>query len=162
MAMGSGEGEGEGDGKFKSQFSGDRATAPTPLEDGSEDTWQEFVRLQTEPAPLSGGTEHQPGAPGAPSAGQSPVTLETAMTLARRSQRACPRPVPWQRLHALLPLHRGTQAAAPVAEKDWKRTSPMQKRLVLRDQLEWAAATGVLPAVHALLEGLAEDDWDHF
>lgn len=155
-------GSGEGDGKFKAQFPGDRATAPTPLEDASDDTWQEFVRLQTEPAPLSGGMGQQPAAQPAPAGAQQPITLETAMALARRSQRSCPKPAHWQRLHALLPSRRGAEPAPPIAEKDWKRTSSMQKRLVLRDHLEWAAATGVLPAVQALLESLAEDDWDHF
>lgn len=160
--MATGSGEGEGDGKFKAQFPGDRATAPTPLEDASDDTWQEFVRLQTEPAPLSASTgQHGHAQPASEGAGQA-ITLETAMSLARRSQRSCPKPAHWHRLHALLPSRRGAIPAPPVSEKDWKRTSSMHKRLVLRDHLEWAAATGVLPAVQALLQGLDEDDWDHF
>src|SRR3954451_25345219 len=43
----------DGDGKFKPGFPGDRATAPTPLEDGSDDIWQEFVRLRSIPASLA-------------------------------------------------------------------------------------------------------------
>lgn len=154
-------GSGDGDGKFKARFAGDRATAPTPLEDGSEHTWQEFVRLQTEPGsltPMSSDTGSRQDLPPP----DTEVTVESTMALARRSGRACPRPAQWQSLHALLPSRGGTKAAAPVAEKEWKRVSPMQKRLLLRDHLEWAAATGVLPAVHALLAGLTEADWDHF
>lgn len=152
-------GSGDGDGKFKPQFAGDRATAPTPLEDASDDTWHEFVRLQTEPAPLAA----EPPAPDRePQRIGDPVTLEDTMSLARRSQRSCPKPAHWLRLHALLPPRGQANAAAPLSEKDWKRASPMKKRLLLRDHIEWAAATGALASVHAFLAGLAEDDWDHF
>lgn len=154
-------GSGDGDGKFKPRFAGDRATAPTPLEDGSEDIWQEFVRLQTEPASLTPHSSSTGSQQDLPRPDQA-VTLESTMALARRSDRACPKPAHWQRLHALLPLRGGAKAPPPLAEKEWRRVSPMQKRLLLRDHLEWAAATGVLPAVHALLAGLAEADWDHF
>ena len=156
MATGSNDGEG----KFKPRFPGDRATAPTPLEDGSEDTWQEFVRLQSVPASLASIAESSAPPPAAPLSG--PVTLENTMALARRADRACPRPAHWQRLHALLPPRAGARAPGPVREQDWPRVSPMQKRLLLRDHIEWAAATGTLPEVHALLAGLAEGDWDHF
>ena len=152
---------GSGEDKFRARFAGDRATAPTPLEDGSEHTWQEFIRLQTEPAsltPQSSSSEEQQHLRRA----EEGVTLESTMALARRSQRSCPRPVHWQRLHALLPSRGGAKAPAPVPEKEWKRVSPMQKRLLLRDHLEWAEATGVLPAAHAMLADLAESDWDHF
>lgn len=154
---------GESDDKFKAKFSGDRATAPTGLEDGNADTWQEFVHLQTGQVPLAPetGTSTR-GLDHLPRLDQVLSALESTMALARRSERACPLPAHWQRLHALLPLHAGASAPAPVSEKEWKRVTPMQKRLLLRDHLEWAAATGVLPAVHALLEGLAETDWEHF
>lgn len=147
--------------KFKTQTPGDRATAPTGLEDGM-DTWGEFDRPKTEPVSLAPSSDGSAGQKDHPRPDQVLSLVETTMALARRSERACPKPAHWQRLHALLPPHRGAEAPPPVAEREWGRVPPMQKRLLLRDQLEWAAITGVLPAVHALLDGLAETDWEHF
>jgi hypothetical protein len=42
------------------------------------------------------------------------------------------------------------------------RVSPIQKRLRLRDHIEWASASGVLAAVHSFLSSLPETDWEHF
>jgi hypothetical protein len=38
----------------------------------------------------------------------------------------------------------------------------MQRRLRLRDQIEWADVAGVLPQVHSLLARLADDEWTYF
>jgi hypothetical protein len=37
----------------------------------------------------------------------------------------------------------------------------MQKRLRLRDQIEWAEQAGVLAAVHDFLAALPEEQWLH-
>lgn len=151
----------DSDSKSKTQSLGDRPTAPTGLEDGM-DTWGEFVRLQTGPASLAAGCDG-PSQRGHLRPDQVVSLVEITMALARRSERACPKPAHWQRLHALLPPHGDAKAPPlPVTEKEWKRIPPMQKRLLLRDHLEWAAFTGVLPLVHALLEGLDENEWEHF
>lgn len=38
----------------------------------------------------------------------------------------------------------------------------MQKRLRLRDQIEWAAQAGALQGVFEFLSGLREEEWLHF
>jgi hypothetical protein len=38
----------------------------------------------------------------------------------------------------------------------------MQKRLRLRDQIEWAERAGALMAVYDFLLGLPEEQWFHF
>ena len=148
---------------------GDRATAPTPIEDSSDATWQEFLRLQTAAAPVSSDS-HERGTAGATKSNprpsnatnDEPVTLQAAMELIRRANRACPKPARWRELYALLPLRDGAAAPLPTRERDWERTTAMTKRLVLRDHIEWAAATGTLQAVYRFLSGLPESDWDHF
>jgi hypothetical protein len=144
----------------------DRATAPTPLEDASDAAWNEFVLLQSQSSSLG---DTRPGEvpggkppPTGPRAAREPITVVSTMLLARRSNRTCPMPARWAQLHALLPPKDGKAAPGPVAERDWARVPPMQKRLRLRDHIEWASATGSLEAVHSFLVSLAETDWDHF
>ncbi|HEY1228850.1 MAG TPA: hypothetical protein VGF26_16180, partial [Ramlibacter sp.] len=69
---------GSGEDKFRARFAGDRATAPTPLEDGSDHTWQEFIRLQTEPASLTSQGSSSDGQQDLPRAGEG-LTLESTM-----------------------------------------------------------------------------------
>ena len=165
----------------------DRATAPMPIEEESASAWQRFEELQraqeqpfpptqpaTGPAPSSarayaatepmGIAAHK--APAAAQPGQA-VTLDEVMVVARRNNRACPVPAAWAQLHRLLParaLQGGANQAAPapVDGAAWHATSAMQKRLRLRDQIEWAEREHVLPAVHAFLAALPEEQWHHF
>ncbi|WP_427912789.1 hypothetical protein ACPWT1_19520 [Ramlibacter sp. MMS24-I3-19] len=55
-----------------------------------------------------------------------------------------------------------TRRAVPIDGPAWNVVSPMQKRLRLRDQVEWAEGAGALAAVHAFLVALPEDEWLHF
>lgn len=164
---------------------GTRATAPVPLEETSDSAWQLFQELQrmhgqpvsaeaaaTTPAPAHGFEPTQPLHAGAPAPQQpvkaqaAPVSLEAVMLLARSNNRACPLPEPWARFHRLLPprVANGQRmpAPAPVDGRAWSATSAMQKRLRLRDQMEWAAREGALQAVFAFLSGLPEEEWEHF
>jgi hypothetical protein len=153
---------GPDDGKFKPGFPGDRATAPTPLEDGSDAVWEEFERLQSGLAPIDA---RAPG-PEQPASREpralTRVVLEDTMLLARRANRSSPKPLHWRRMYELLPARASARPPQGFSEKDAPRASPMQKRLLLRDHIEWAAAMGCLPAVHGFLDALAEDDWEHF
>jgi hypothetical protein len=166
----------------------DRATAPMGVEQDSESAWQRFedlqkafdagfdvTRPQTKPQPMassSGYAATQPmditrqKAPAPAPAVPAAITMEQVMVLARRNNRACPVPPQWAAFHQLLvsrtPPGSRTPAPVPVDGGAWAVTSPMQKRLRLRDQLEWADRAGVLPEVGAFLAGLTEQDWYHF
>ncbi len=168
-----------------SYVDGTRATAPVPLEEtSSESAWQLFQELQRmdgvpvsgrdagAPAPAPGFEPTQPmharpPAPQSPSGPQQqPVTLEAVLQLARRNNRACPLPESWVALHRLLPARvaDGKRFPAPASFDDaaWSVTSAMQKRLRLRDQIEWAQRMGALQAVFEFLSALREEEWHHF
>jgi hypothetical protein len=92
-------------------------------------------------------------------------TLETALLVARRNNRVCPRPQHWDAFTELLPARktvRGTQrppaAATGVA---WTVTPALTKRMCLREQLEWAEAVGVLEPAIAYMQSMAEEEWLH-
>ena len=40
-------------------------------------------------------------------------------------------------------------------------TAPLTKRLVFREQIEWAERAGVLEDVVAFMQSMAEEDWLH-
>ena len=145
--------------KFKPRFPGDRATAPTPLEDSSDAAWDEFVRLQTEPASLAPASGPARQTDQGPSSDE--VSLDSTLLLARQRNRACPMPRAWEQLYSLLPRRGQHAAPQPVQATQWKSVSTMQKRLLLRHQIEWAAATGALDAVHVFLSSLPEEEWEH-
>jgi len=163
---------------------GSRATAPMPLEESSESAWEQFQALQkaqegqfqsTRPdtRPQGPDAAYDPTQPMGLAARSAPaaapartVTLEEVMAVARRNNRACPLPGPWAAFHKLLPA-RAAQGRAlppppPVDGPAWTATSAMQKRLRLRDQIEWAEREGALQAAHDFLAALAEDQWHHF
>ena len=166
---------------------GTRATAPTPLEETGDSAWQLFQELQrmhglrvsgaaatpaaapagpggferTHPMQAAAPVPHHPAQPQA-----APVDLEAVMRVARLNNRACPLPEPWAALHDLLPARvadgKRFAAPAPFDAAAWHATSAMQKRLRLRDQIEWAGRVGALPAVFEFLSGLREEEWHHF
>lgn len=156
-------------------FPASRATAPMGLEMDTDSAWQRFEALRegreakpTQPAP-PGYEPTQPMDPmprGRLPEAPPPVSLDDVMNLARRNHRACPLPAPWAAFHDLLParvVDGRTQAAPlPVDRKGWTATSAMQKRLRLRDQIEWAYRAGVLQAAHDFLAKLPEEHWHHF
>ncbi|MGZ5181879.1 MAG: hypothetical protein ACXWC2_15460 [Ramlibacter sp.] len=166
-------------------FPGDRATAPMALEETSDSAWHRFEALQkshdVQFAPTEPGHSMPSGA-GAfqttlPAGREAPVlpppvpaarrlTVDEVMLVARRNNRACPLPARWAELHALLPAHdtRGgaLQAPPPIDGPAWDQVSPMQKRLRVRDHIEWADRGGVLREVHDFLARLPEDEWLHF
>jgi hypothetical protein len=94
------------------------------------------------------------------------VTLEQAMSMARRNNRACPLPAHWAAFFKLLPPRvaegRAFAPPAPVDGPAWAATSAMQKRLRLRDQIEWAERQGALQVAHDFLAALPEEQWHHF
>ena len=174
---------------FLPRFPGDRATAPGALEEIGETAWERFEELRQKQDRQFAPTE--PGQRGAPDTAsrafqvtqpmavqpdtparsqqqrrdRAPLSLDEVMLVARRNNRACPLPGPWKTLYQKL-LEQAPDARTavppPVDGPAWDAVSPMQKRLRLRDQLEWAERVGALSAVHAMLVALDEGEWLHF
>ena len=171
---------------FAPRYPGDRATAPGALEDLGDSAWQRFEELRQRSdrqfAPTVPGHQELPGAARGfqptqpmtqPPGGEpvrkaaprkTPLSLDDVMLVARKNNRASPMPAQWKALHDLLATHQQHGPAAPplIDGPAWDVVSPMQKRLRLRDQLEWAERAGTLAAVHAFLVALSEEDWLHF
>lgn len=171
---------------FAPRYAGDRATAPGALEELGETAWQRFEELRqrsdrqfapTEPGrrdaadspPAFQPTQPMTQPPGGevarkPVRRKAPLSLDEVMVLARKNNRACPMPAQWQALHELLMAQhqQGIPAPPPIDGPAWDAVSPMQKRLRLRDQIEWAERAGALAAVHAFLVRLHDEQWLHF
>jgi hypothetical protein len=148
-----------------------RATAPAALEDLSDTTWAEFHRLQsaptTDPADPFAPTKPTtlPGALSAqPEPATPPASLDTALGIARKSNRVCPMPEQWKQLFELMQqlAPAGTLPPYPIEGQAWKIVPPMQKRMRLREQIEWCGRYGLLAQVTAFLEALPEKGWLHF
>ncbi len=161
---------------------------PTVVERESESAWSEFRELQSvddrryittliaSSFPDDVGPEQRPFANTEPAPGRAlpdprgaslrgDVTVEAVMLVARRNGRVCPRQEVWLRLYELLPGKRTHgpvwQPSPPVSQEAWEVSSAVAKRLVLREQLEWAARRKALPQILAFLIGLGEGDWHH-
>jgi hypothetical protein len=92
-------------------------------------------------------------------------TLDTAMLVARKNNRVCPRPVRWTEFFAMLPPHktvRGQQLPpAPATGPAWDVTPALTKRLCFREHIEWAERAGMLESVMAFMQSMREDEWLH-
>jgi hypothetical protein len=92
-------------------------------------------------------------------------SLESAMLVARKNNRVCPRPVRWTEFFAMLPPRktaRGQQLPpAPATGRAWDVTPALTKRLCFREQIEWAERAGLLESVMAFMHSLREDEWLH-
>jgi len=65
-------------------------------------------------------------------------------------------PGAWTRLHRLL----GPEAPPPLILAAWP-TPALWKILRVQEQIDYAAAHGLLDEVEAFLRGLREDEWYH-
>ena len=146
---------------------------PVPdAQEGGESAWQiweeasrrlDLAFAPTEPsslAPMSTGSDLADLLPdGKPS---HLLSSHTLMVVARRNNRACPRPVPWAALYDLLEGDRHQDLLEPPVQPWlWSHLSGLQKRLRFREHLEWAERHGQLGLVAQFMGGLAEGDWVH-
>lgn len=133
------------------------APMPHPPARGGEPAWA--------PTQPSAGRGLSPRKPPAAADKQALFTLETAMLVARRNNRVCPRPQRWDALMTLLPARktlRGTaQPPAPPTGAAWAVTPSLTKRLCFREHIEWAERGGVLEDVMAFMQSMAEEEWLH-
>lgn len=146
---------------------------PLPVPDareGGESTWAlwheaarqldvGFAPTQpSAPAPLTSSQPRvEPGTGGA-----RPLTADAVMTIARRQNRVCPRPAAWSELYRLLEGERYADLQPPPVEPwIWTKLSHLQKRLRLREHIEWAERHGLLAEVARFIEDLPEEEWVH-
>jgi hypothetical protein len=168
---------------------GDAIPAPEAVHRDGDSAWALFTELSrvqeqrfADTAPMTlpatsreeaGWAATQPAARGLPlgllpmtrGRGQPLFTLESAMLVARRNNRVCPRPEHWAAFCALLPARktlRGLQPppAAPTGAA-WAVTPPLTKRMCFREQIEWAEQAGVLENVMAFMQSMSENEWLH-
>lgn len=154
---------------------GEPLPVPEVVEKDTDTSWALFQALQEDPSrvdfaetrrsgpgPLeatpSSPSTRPPAGPAAPLPGP---TLDDAMFEARRNNRVCPLPPYWNRLYGLLPNKTAKEPLPPVPAAAWGTTPALNKRICLRNQLEWAHAQGALVQVFAYLRALPEDKWQH-
>ena len=131
-------------------------TAPMPMQSSSDPRY-----AKTEPATLRaeyGGVQPPDGPRGVK---VKPLTVDDAMTEARKNNRVCPVPARWDELYQMLPERKNNQPTPPLTGASWKVTPSLSKRMCLREHLEWAEAKGCLEAVMLYLRQLPEAEWHH-
>ena len=140
----------------------DLGPLPEVVESNKETTWKMFQQLQaqhtagfskTSPSTLAGLQEHVATRGGM-------LSVDELMAEARRYNRICPVEAQWVRLQALL-AQGGSDSPAPFKGPDFRRAPSLQKRMRLREQIEWAAGHGLLADMYEFLTALPEDQWVH-
>ncbi|NML43906.1 hypothetical protein HHL11_09110 [Ramlibacter sp. G-1-2-2] len=143
---------------------------PTPeVKEGGESVWEawneesrrmDLAFAPTQPSevvPLSRGASEDP-----PRRHSGPWTTDDTMVLARRNNRACPRPALWAALYLLVEGdHYADLAPPPTQVWQWSKLSNLQRRLRFREHIEWAERHGKLDTMANYMESLAEADWVH-
>lgn len=138
-----------------------------PLSQGSEchreTTWQLFQALQ------AGGDsffETQPFTSTSipPCSGESGVvageiTVQHVLNEARRNNRVSPKDAHWNRLRNL--LGEATGFEPPPCAAAGESVPRLVRRMLLRDQIEWAADHGYLAVTLRFLQGVREENWEH-
>jgi hypothetical protein len=132
------------------------------------ETWQEESRrmdlafADTQPSelmPLTGGSLPEPAEEQRLS---GRWTADDVLVLARRGNRVCPRPLLWSALYVLLEGdHYADLRPPPVQGGMWTKFSNLQRRLLFREHIEWAASHGKLDELARYIDSLAEPDWVH-
>jgi hypothetical protein len=92
---------------------------------------------------------------------QEDITVDDVLVEIRRNNRVCPLPAIWQRLYAYLPNTGPHLAKVPATPAEWLQVPSLEKRVRLREHIEWAAAQGVLRQVYEALRKLPEKRWHH-
>jgi hypothetical protein len=157
----------------------DSVPQPVVSEDASDSAWDRFDALLNAdkvdfdstqsslhmPLNNDGWSPTRPGA--LPTEGKWRLQIEAevgeVLALARQKNRAAPVPHVWDEFYRMLPRaeHGGrSHSAPPPLALD--QSTPMQRRLRLRDQIEWAEVAGALREAHAFLASLADTDWTYF
>jgi hypothetical protein len=153
---------------------------PDVQEGSSETTWElwhdikgkEHARYANtvpmtvpgERSPLSKDTR-PPGAPLRPAASVGSSGLEKLVEESRRNNRVCPKAAKWAELDGALrnaaPSGSAAFLAPPLAEREWKTTTALAKRLMFRGVIDWAGKNGLVEPALQFVRALPEDQWHH-
>lgn len=153
--------------------------APVVMEETGDSAWRQFEALlnadkvdfdstqSTLHEPRNGQAWQQTAASPLSAPNQQRLHLEAALNdvlaLARTANRAAPVEDAWRKMYLLLPkVEHGGRTFSPPVPLPAEQGTWIQRRLRLRDQIEWAELAGCLREVHAFLDDLPESDWDHF
>ncbi len=124
---------------------------PEVVESDSEASWLMFLDVQ------AGREEVREQSAPSP----APVDLYEVLREARRVNRAAPLPPQWESLGGLLQELAGAAPPPPLGGVQFAASSAMEKRIRVREQIEWADERGHLAQVMAYLKSLSEDEWHH-
>jgi hypothetical protein len=139
----------------------DLGPLPEVRECNRETTWELFLALQAGGDPFP---QTQPFTSFSQERGLSPaasteLSVHDVLNEARRNNRVAPKDAQWARLRKLLLEVTGFEPppCAPIGES----VPRLVKRMLLRDQIEWAADHGYLALAMRFLQALPEDNWLH-
>lgn len=138
----------------------DLGPLPEVMESNSDTAWKLFEDLQSgvQQFPQMVSSAFPPLESGA-SPLQAGLSVQDVLLEARRNNRVCPVDAQWKRLCALLRDVTGSEP--PAAAAGHGPVSRLVKRMMVRDQIEWAAEHGYLAVVLRFLRSLPEDQWVH-
>jgi hypothetical protein len=88
--------------------------------------------------------------------------MASLLALAQSDGRVCPLPPQWNSLWELpgrVRLRHGWEPALPLILAAWYETSVAEKRMRLREHIEYADAHDALDTVDTFLRGLKTDEW---
>jgi hypothetical protein len=138
----------------------DLGPLPEVRECNRETTWKLFLALQ------AGGESFPQTQPftsdllvGDARPAGSEVTVQAVLNEARRNNRVAPKDAHWKRLREL--LAEVTGLAPPPCAPTSGSVPRLVKRMLLRDQIEWAADYGYLALTMRFFQDLPEEHWLH-
>lgn len=138
----------------------DLGPLPEVRECNRETTWALFQALQAgEPYQETQPITFLENEARADSGGGADPQVQDVLNEARRNNRVSPTDAQWGKLWELLKGATGFEPppCAPTSEA----VPRLVKRMLLRDQIEWAADHGYLALAFRFLKALPEDQWLH-
>jgi len=133
----------------------DRPLAENPLEEQSEDAWDEFQQLMSQRNPSAPSHRIKP----------MRVTHSVILQYCGLHGRVCPNPAEWSDFYTLLEQLADSSAKIPppppVSNISWSTISPRTKRMCFHAHIEWFYHQNLLDAAADFLVNLREAQWLH-
>jgi len=91
------------------------------------------------------------------------INPEVVLDIVEQNNRVCPNPRLWNSLYEIiqddLDNNFGNEPPRPMILAAWRDTPPSIKKMVLVEQIKWAAENGTLDKAYHYLHDLNDDDW---